>query len=120
MFGRIIISTGEVGQTPGSPSTHEAEEVDWHNVRLMGVAEACARWPVAERPNEFHISTATVACLRLLHSKMGPSLYHRMLLCSCLCCRCCVDGYRLVIPHVSSGNTLSDCIDSSLCYFFRQ
>lgn len=100
VFGRIIITFGQVGQMPRSPSTHEAEVVDWHNVRHMGVAEACAWWPVAERPNVFHISTATVACLHLLHSKMDPSLYHRMLSCSCLCCRLCMNGHTLHIPKL--------------------
>lgn len=104
MFGRIIIFTGEVGQMPGSPSTHEAEEVDWHKVRHMGVAQAFARWPVAERPNVFHISTATVAFLHLLHSKMDPRLDQRMLLCFCLCCRLCMFGHGLTSPSPNLVN----------------
>lgn len=37
-----VIFFGGAGQVPGSPSTHEAGEVDRQNVRHMGVALACA------------------------------------------------------------------------------
>lgn len=40
---------------PESPSTHKAFEMDWHIVRHIGVAPPCARWPVAVRPNVFHL-----------------------------------------------------------------
>lgn len=63
---------------------HEAGEVVRQKHSHMGVALACARWPVAERPNVFTISTATVACLHLLHPTSSVSEDGWMLL-SWLC-----------------------------------
>lgn len=77
------------------------------------MALACARWPVAERPNVFHISTATVSCLHLLSALVDVAVF-------CFFFASAVDTNR-TDPQVMTTNIIhSDYIDSFfLCFSNR-
>lgn len=95
LFSRTDILVDGFGQRPVRLSTHEAAETE--RLHTSGVAPTCTWRAVAERPNVFHISTATVAYLHLFHPKRETDLYLWIFFCFLyiffllLSCMCSVD-----------------------------